>query len=886
MHSSEIRSAFLTFFEQKGHLVLPSSSLIPEDRTMLLTTAGMVQFKPYFLGLAQPPRTRITTVQKCARTSDIEEVGRTARHLTFFEMLGNFSFGDYYKREAIAWALEFLFEWMKLDPDRIWVTIYKDDDEAFDIWSQEMGFPAARIVRLGEEDNFWQAGPVGPCGPCSELIYDRGPEFGCGKDTCAPGCDCDRFLEIWNLVFMQYERDEEGNLTPLPRRNIDTGMGLERITMIKQGVNNVFETDLLFPLIEKACAFAHVAYGENTETDISLKVIADHARSATFLIADGVLPSNEGRGYVLRRLIRRAVRYGRLLGIDGAFLAHLSDDVIERYRTQYPELAENAALVREIVTTEEERFLKTLTQGVNLLEARLAEIEARGDRSRIVPGDVVFELYDTYGFPPELTFEIARERGIEVDLDDFERLVEERRETSRKSWTTVEFDYGKEAYERLASRGISSRFVGYEKDETDTEIVALLSGGDEVASLAPGEEGEIVLAETPFYAEGGGQVSDTGLLTGDSFAFRVEHVHAPVVGIIVHRGKVEEGTVTAGASVHAAIDVMKRRLTERNHTSTHLLQWALRLVLGEHVKQAGSSVSAERLRFDFPFNRPLTDEEIDKVERLVNEKIVQDHPVRKYETTLEHAREIGAIALFGEKYREFVRVVEVGDFSRELCGGTHISRTSQINVFKIVSERGIGSGLRRIEAVTSRAAIDVLFEQDRMLKEMARTLKTTPDLVTRRVDELVAQTKELQRQLEEARRHGGRSVLDELLTRAEHVGDVTLVAGIVKANAIEDLRALIDEMRSRYSDFAAAVAGEIDGRPRLVIGISRSLTARGLDAGSIVKDVASAINGGGGGSPILAEAGGKDASGLPAALDAFRNIVKTTLGGGAPGEDA
>lgn len=875
MESRLIREKFIDFFKDKEHLILPSSSLIPDDPTLLLTTAGMVQFKPYFLGLASPPKTRIATVQKCVRTSDIEEVGKTARHLTFFEMLGNFSFGDYYKEEAIKWAQEFLFEVLGLDSKRFWVTIYKDDDEAFEIWWKETGFPKEKIVRLGEEDNFWSAGPVGPCGPCSELIFDRGEQFKCEKENCAPGCDCDRFLEIWNLVFMQYERDESGNLNPLPRKNIDTGMGLERISMIMQGKTSVFETDLLFPLIERVSLLTGKKFGESESIDLSLKVIADHSRASTFMIADGVFPSNEGRGYILRRLIRRVVRHARLLGFEDELLSELSKIVIENYGSIYRELKENSGLITEILTTEERKFARTLYQGTEILEERINNLKSAGEK--ILPAEVMFELYDTYGFPPELTAEIAAEHNLSVSFEDFEKIVEKRREESRKTWVAKEFKYGAEVYAKIHSRGINTDFVGYEHDEIETTVLALIKEGREVERLSQGEEGEIVISETPFYFESGGQVADTGRITSSNGLFMVTDVQSPVKGVIVHRGIMKEGSIASGDKVNASIDVQKRRSTEKNHTATHLLQWALRLVLGEHVKQSGSFVCDSYFRFDYPSERPLTEDEIKKIEGLINTKIQENHPVRKYETTLEHAREIGALAHFGEKYGKFVRIVEVGNFSRELCGGTHVSHTSEINLFKITSDKSIGAGMRRIEAVTGKAAFELLNTRYQMIERLAKKLKVNAEGVEARVIELMTQKEKLEKEIEKAKEASVKELFEIIEKKAERINSTVIISGVTSGMSASELKNFADIARDKYKSFVLVVGSSTGEKPYLVIALSNDLVRKGLKANDIAREASNLFKGGGGGTETLAEAGGKDPHALSQAVNFALETVKKRL---------
>lgn len=873
MKSNEIREKFLSFFEEKGHKRYPSSSLIPDDPTLLLTTAGMVQFKPYFLGLLPAPHTRITTVQKCARTSDIERVGETARHLTFFEMLGNFSIGDYYKEEAIEWACEFLFERMGLDRSRFWATIYLDDEEAYKIWSEKMGFPDERIVRLGEDDNFWAAGPTGPCGPCSELIVDRGEQFGCGSPDCKPGCDCDRFLEIWNLVFMQYERDEQGNLHPLPRKNIDTGMGLERIAMLMQKKDSVFETDLLRPILDAVTESTGAHLGHSEETDRALKVITDHIKAATFLIADGVFPANEGRGYVLRRLIRRAVRFSRMLEVEDAYLYRVTDVVKENFGDQYPELKENSSLITELVKKEEEKFLRVIDRGSELLEEEMK----KASKTREISGEIVYRLYDTYGFPPELTREIALEKGYSVDEEGFKKALEEAREKSRSTWKGREFSYDPGVYSQVASK-YKVEFVGYEKDEAETEILALLKKGKEISEAAEGDEVEVVIASTPFYPESGGQVADTGTITGDEFELEVIDVQKPVNELIVHFARVKKGKVNAGARVIAMIDSARRRDTERNHTATHILQWALRLVLGDFVKQSGSYVSPDYFRFDYPYEEPLTREQLYRIEELVNAKIAENHPVRKYETTLQHAREIGAIALFGEKYGEYVRVVEVGNFSRELCGGTHVNQTSEICLFKILSERSIGSGMRRIEAVTGRAAMRHVSEELKKLDELTELLKTDRTRLVKRVEELLDENKKLRKSKITGEKESLRDIFNHLKNNSITAGKTVILKYMSEnQHSLKELKELVDLARENLNSFALVAGAVKENKAAFFVALSRDLVENGINAVEIVRQAATHINGGGGGTPRLAEAGGRNVEGLPKALDEAIRLLKESI---------
>lgn len=871
MKSEQIREEFLKYFEEKGHLRLPSSSLIPSDPTLLLTAAGMVQFKPYFLGLSKPPSARITTVQKCVRTSDIERVGETARHLTFFEMLGNFSFGDYFKKEAMSFAIEFLFDRMGLNRDRFWATVYEEDDEAFELWVNEFGFPVDRVIRLGKDDNFWEAGSVGPCGPCSELIIDRGEEFGCGSPECKPGCDCDRFLEIWNLVFMQYNKDEKGKLTPLPKKNIDTGMGLERISLVKQDVATVFETDLLFPIIEKIAEISGEDYGKDSSIDKAFRIIADHIKASSFLIGDGLLPSNEGRGYVLRRLIRRSLSYSRRLGIEGAFIEKVAEVVINRFGGIYTELKDNDKFILSQLKTEEKRFLNVMEKGIEILEESLNSLSV-GD---ILPASVLFKLYDTYGFPVELTAEIATEKGFKVDLDGFYTLLEERKEESRKSWTAREFIYDKALYDSLASEFSDISFEGYEKDETEADVLAIITDGKTVSEAEEGTECELILNRTTFYPEGGGQVSDTGeIIADDSSRFEVKEVRKPSGNLIVHHGRVVSGKIKTGMRVKTVIDKRRRRNTERNHTATHLLHWALRLVLGESVKQSGSFVGPDYFRFDYPFERPLTEEEISKIEDLINRKIAEAHPVKKFITTLDTARELGAIALFGEKYGDYVRVVECGDFSRELCGGTHTTNTGMLGMFLIRSERGIGSGLRRIEAITGEKAIEYAVSRIRNFREISKMIRTSEETTIEAVCRLIEENERFRKQLEHQERMEFRSRIEEILSESQS-DDYLILKEIFRDIPLKDLKEIVDIVRSKNKYYALVIGTVFEEKPSFYVALSKNFVERGLNASEIAREAAKKIKGGGGGSPLIADAGGKDINSLPEAVEhAYRLILE------------
>ncbi|SIS67331.1 alanine--tRNA ligase [Alicyclobacillus vulcanalis] len=868
----EIRRAFKAFFAERGHMVLPSFPLVPkDDPTLLWINAGMAPLKPYFDGREIPEVPRIVDAQKCIRTNDIEEVGHTARHQTFFEMLGNFSFGDYFKLEAITWAWEFLTGVLELDPERISVTIHEEDDEAFEVWHRRVGLPESRIYR-GKEDNFWEIGE-GPCGPCSEIFYDRGEAYGCGSPDCKPGCDCDRFLEIWNLVFTQFNKNADGSYSPLPKKNIDTGSGLERLASILQDVSNNFETDLFRPIIDRAAELAGRPYGRSAEDDVHLKIIADHVRTVTFAIGDGVLPSNEGRGYIIRRLLRRAVRSGRKLGVERPFLYELVGVVDRIMGDDYPEVREKRALIERVVRTEEERFLQTLAAGEELLNRMIDELKARGET--VLAGEAAFRLYDTYGFPIDLTVEIARESGLTVDRDGFERELEEQRSRAREARQVAEgMQSQRGALETFTE---PSRFVGYDELTVDASIVGLFKDGDRVDGLAIGEEGQVILDVTPFYAESGGQVADRGEIVGENGKAEVLDVQKAPHGQHVMRVRVVDGSLLQGDSVRAHVDEAFRRDIVKNHTATHLLHKALRDVLGTHVAQAGSLVEPERLRFDFSHFGPLTDEELAEVERRVNDEIWRDHAVRIREMDLDEAKALGAMALFGEKYGQRVRVVEAGE-SIELCGGCHVPRTGVIGQFLITSETGIASGTRRIEAVTGRYAYQVARERQERLRQVADALKTNVTTVVERAQRVVQEVRELERELESAKARLAHARVEELVASVETVAGIPVIRAALSDLDMDGLRQLVDEVKARVDSVVVVLGSAYRGKVQFVAYVSKDWQARGLHAGEIVKQVAAVTGGGGGGRPDLAQAGGRDASKLGEAVQKVGEILKQVAG--------
>jgi alanyl-tRNA synthetase len=875
VNAADIRDLYRTFFVERGHLAGEPASLVPAgDPSVLFTTAGMQQYKPYFLGVETPPATRITTCQRSFRTNDIENVGKTARHLTFFEMLGNFSFGDYFKAEAIQWALE-LSDQLGIPRDKIWVSVFGGDaqvpadEEAVELWKSH-GFTEDRIVRLGRSDNFWgPAGPTGPCGPCSELYYDFGPEVGCGSPDCKPGCDCDRYLEYWNLVFVQYDMDEAGTLTPLPRGSIDTGMGLERIASISQGVRNVFETDLFKPLVERGAELAGVKPGASPAVTRALRTMAEHARGASFLVMDGVLPGNDGRDYVLRRIIRRAVQQAVAIGVEKPVLADLTDAVVELMGGAYPALVEARPEIRRVVNEEEVRFRRTLDQGMGILEEALRRARDAGAE---LPAEVAFELHDTYGFPFDLTREIAAEQEMSVDEARFGRLMEEQRERARSAQKEGAFDSGPGEVEDFQRRFAenASEFVGYERLEVFTVVRALgeLSGG-RVA---------VKLAESPFYAEGGGQVADTGWIHTDSGKLEVEDVVKFEDDQVIVARPVE-GKVVTGERAKAMVNAVRRHQTACNHTATHLLHNALRIVLGEHVRQGGSMVRPERLRFDFFVREAPTAEQLRQVEDLVNRRITENHPVRPFVTTREYAAEIGALAFFEEKYGEFVRVLEIDDFSRELCGGTHVSSTSQIGLFKITASQSVGANTRRIEAITSAAAVEHYRGLEHEWEALAADLKVRPDRVAATVARLVAQVHDLEQKLKAAESGERRDLAAELVAAAAEAGGVAIVSGSPEVESADDLLALCDEVRARRPDAVVLLASAVQGRVAAVVAAGDAAVGRGVKAGEVIKAMLPAIGGKGGGKPTLARGGGSDLGGIAAALEAGAAAVRDALAG-------
>ena len=868
MTGNELREKYLQFFASKDHLVLPSYSLIPEnDPTLLMVGAGMAPFKPFFTGKMKPPHPRITTSQKCVRTGDIENVGKTARHHTFFEMLGNFSFGDYFKREAIAWAWEFITKHLEIPEEQLWVTIYPDDEEAFDIWTKEVGVNPKRVVKL--EDNFWEIGP-GPCGPCSEIYVDLGPERGC-SDNCVLGCDCDRYLEIWNLVFTQFDRDEAGNYNPLAKKNIDTGAGLERIASVLQNKKSNFETDLIFPIIEYASKVSGVKYETSTKNDISLKVIADHARSMTIMILDGILPSNEGRGYVLRRIIRRAIRHGRLLGIETSFLAGAVDAVITIFGNVYPELVEKQDYIRKVISLEEERFHTTLEQGIELLSKLIADLKVTG--KDVLDGKSAFKLYDTFGFPWELTAEILEENKFSLDKDAFDAAMNEQRERARAA---------RQENQRVSVpdlTGINVDSLKQDYNVTTAKVVLLWKDGKAVEQVHDGEEVGIILDTTAFYAEGGGQAGDTGMIETEVGKVEIENAKKLANGTIYHIGMVVEGLIKVGDNVKILIDAEVKQATARNHTATHLLHAALKNIVGEHVNQAGSSVNSERLRFDFSHFEPLTVEQIEKIEQQVNEAILKAITVDISETTQNEAKEMGAMALFGEKYGDIVRVVNIKDCSVELCGGTHVNNVAEIGLFKIVSEAGVASGVRRIEAITGKLAYDKVNSVEKTLNKAASLLKSRNNEVVEKIEALLTQVKTLEQQLAVANSKMAQETASELLATAIDVNGVTIVNAEVEIEDMDGLRNLADLLRDKLTVGVIVLGAKIaDDKVNFVVMATKDAVAKGIHAGNIIKETAKVAGGGGGGRPDMAQAGGKNPEKITEALTMATEVITKQIG--------
>ena len=866
---NEIRKQFLDFYASKGHYVGRSSSLIPKnDKSILIINSGMAPLKPYFAGTETPPRKRMCTCQKCIRTGDIDNVGHTTRHGTFFEMLGNFSFGDYFKEESIAWGVEFLTEKMGFPMDRLWATVYLDDEEAIEIWKKN-GMAEDHIVRLGKEDNFWEIG-LGPCGPDSEIFYDRGEEFGCGKPDCKPGCDCERFIEIWNHVFTQFSKEEDGSYSNLAHPNIDTGMGLERIACVMQDTLSIFDVDTIRVILEEVSRMSGVKYTDaDSDSDISLRIITDHIRAITFMIADGIMPSNEGRGYVLRRILRRAARHGRMLGIEGTFLSDLCDKVIEVSGEAYPELVEKRNYIKKIIGVEEQNFALTIDKGEEIIAEYIEELKASG--SITLPGDKAFKLYDTYGFPLELTEEILKDNGLRVDEEGFKinmQAQKTRARSSRKSQDEEGWDS-----EDLELDVPQTEFRGYETLKCDSEVLAIINGSSVTDTVKAGEKAVLVLRETPFYAESGGQTFDTGLITSGSFKAYVTKVEKKD-GVFYHSVRVADGTLSTGATVTLEVDKLKRYATQRNHTATHLLQKALREVLGDHVEQAGSYVNEKALRFDFSHFEPMKAEELKLVEEKVNVAISSFLPVTTVETTLEEAQKMGAMALFGEKYGTTVRVVMAGDWSKEFCGGTHVKNTGEIGSFKIISENGVAAGVRRIEAVTGQGVLELLNSDEDTILQISDVLKTSKKTLVDKVRSVSEELKALKKELENIKRESMGNTADDLIKNAKVINGIRLITAEFEDLTINDLRNISDDIKRDNKGIAMVFAAVSGGKLTFLVSLTDDVVEKGLNAGRMIKDIAQICGGGGGGKADMAQAGGKDPSKVREALEFAETLIK------------
>ena len=876
MRGSEIREKFLKYFEENGHTIVQSSSLIPkDDPTLLFTNSGMVQFKNCFLGLEDRGFSRATSSQKSVRAggkhNDLENVGFTARHHTFFEMLGNFSFGDYFKKESIQWGWDFLTKIMGLSEEKMWITIYEEDDEAFDIWNKIIGVPAERIVRMGMESNFWMMGETGPCGPCSEIIYDQGPGVGCGRPECSVECNCDRHLEIWNHVFMQFEADREGKFNPLPKKNIDTGMGLERIAAVVQGVQSNYDTDFFTPIIAFIEKISGKKYRENEDDDVSIRVIADHSRAVAFLIGDGLLPSNEGRGYVLRRILRRAARHGKLLGFNKPFLHEVIPVVIETMKDAYPDLIEKESYIRKVVVNEEQRFIDTLDTGLKILSEEVTSLKTAG--KSVIPGEVVFKLYDTFGFPVDLTADIVKKDRLTLDMEGFEKAMEVQREKARESWKGSGEKAVSTSYQKLSLQGIKTTFVGYEGvTETRSRITAILKNDEPVATLEEGEKAEIFVEQTPFYGEAGGQVGDTGIIEGDGCLFEVWETQIPVEDLITHIGKVRKGRLKTGDKVLLKVDLDSRRATEAHHSGTHVLNAALRSVLGDHVKQSGSLVNPERLRFDFTHFSKIEDDELERIEKIANDIIRKNIPV---ETTLlprEEALKTGAQAVFDEKYGEEVRVIKMGDVSMELCGGTHATRTGDIGLLKVTHESAIAAGVRRIEAVAGREAMKYIRDIEGELKKTSGLLKANPLELSERVEKLLKHQKDMEKEIETLKSKLAAKDIAKLAGRVKEINGVRVLTAEVTAGDAKTMREIGDRLRDKIQSGIILLGSKAGDKAMLLCLVTKDLTNR-YHAGNIIKEIAPIVGGSGGGRPDMAQAGGPKPENLKQALSKLKEIL-------------
>ncbi len=878
---NELRRMYLEFFESKGHLAMKSFSLVPHnDNSLLLINAGMAPLKPYFTGQEIPPRRRVTTCQKCIRTGDIENVGKTARHLTFFEMLGNFSFGDYFKHDAIHWSWEFLTQVLGLEEDRLYPSIYGEDDEAFEIWNKEVGVPAEKITRFyrdpetGECDNFWEHG-AGPCGPCSEIYYDRGEKYGCGKPDCKVGCDCDRFMEVWNNVFTQFEGDGKGGYTELAQKNIDTGMGLERLAVVMQDVDSVFDIDTMKAIRDKVCELSGKKYQVDALDDVSIRLITDHIRSATFMVSDGIMPSNEGRGYVLRRIIRRAARHGRMLGIDGIFMAKLAATVINESKDGYPELEEKKDFIFKVLSQEEEKFGKTIDQGLSILSDMEKQMEADG--VKVLSGENAFKLYDTYGFPMDLTQEILEEKGFSVDEEGFKKAMEVQRTTARKARKVTNYMGADETVYESVDPSVTTEFVGYDSLNCKSKITVLTTETEIVEALSDGEVGTVIVEQTPFYATMGGQQGDKGIIRTATGEFQVEDTIKLLGGKVGHVGKMISGMMKTGDEADLSVDAALRAKICKNHSATHLLQKALREVLGTHVEQAGSYQDGERTRFDFSHFAAMTPEELEKVEKIVNDKIAEAIPVRTDVMTVDEAKKTGAMALFGEKYGETVRVVSMGDFSKEFCGGTHVKNTSEIAAFKIISENGVAAGVRRIEALTGDNVFAYYRNLEKELLEAAKAAKATPATLTEKIEHMQAEIKALTSENESLKSKAAKEALGDVMDQIVEVKGVKLLASAVDGVDMNGLRDLGDQLKEQLGEGVIVLASSCEGKVNLIVMATDAAMKQGAHAGNLIKSIAGKVGGGGGGRPNMAQAGGKNPAGIPDAIAEAKTALEAQL---------
>ncbi len=876
MGVNEVRESFLSFFEGKDHLRMPSASLIPHnDNSLLLINSGMAPLKPFFTGQEIPPSKRVVTCQKCIRTGDIENVGKTARHGTFFEMLGDFSFGDYFKKEIIPWSWEFVTKEMEIPVDRLYVTVYEDDHEAAEIWHETVGVPKEKIFYMGKEDNFWQHG-LGPCGPCSEIYYDRGEEYGCGEEGCTVGCDCDRYMEFWNLVFTQFNAEPDGTYTDLEFKNIDTGMGLERMAAIMQDVDSIFDVDTIKALRDKVCAAAGIEYKTDSVKDVSVRVITDHIRSVTFMTADGVRPSNEGRGYVLRRLLRRAARHGKLLGINKEFLAELCDVVIECSKDAYPELKEKQDYIKKVISVEENSFYKTIDKGMEILKGNIEELKNSG--TKIMPGEMSFRLYDTYGFPIDLTKEILEEEGLGLDEESFQKEMKAQKERARAARAESTYMGADETVYHQLDTAMVTEFAGYDvKNVEDAKVLAIVANNEVVKEAVVDDHVAVFLDKTPFYAEMGGQAGDIGIIKTNMGTVEITDCIKVIGGKIAHIGVVVDGTVSVGERAYAEYDDKNRLAVSRNHSATHLLQKALRDVLGTHVEQAGSYVNADRLRFDFTHFAAMTSEEIRKVEDAVNQKIYENVGVEVSEKTIDEARKMGALALFGEKYGDFVRVVDMGHYSVELCGGVHLDNTAQIGSFKIVSEGGVAAGVRRIEALTGEGAVKFYQGIEDRLKEACKIVKTTPDNILKRLETLMHEQKDLNKEIEHLKAKMAGDVAGDILKEKLDINGVNVICGEVKGVDAAGLKTMGDELKNRLGEAIVVLASENEGKVSLLAMATDGAVKKGIHAGNIIKEAAAVCNGCGGGRPNMAQAGGKDPSKIAEVLEKSLEVIKTQI---------